>query len=98
VFGLYGGAFLLPWAALAASVVDGAWLLPAVTGIAAGWHLRLLHVLRHGSDVVSALLHPVGVVCLLAIATRSWWWAHRGAIHWSGRTYAARAARVGVPR
>ena len=67
-------------------------------GIAAGWSLRLLHVVRHGSDVGSALLHPLGVLCLLGIAGRSWWWARRGTIHWSGRIYGARATRVGGAR
>jgi chlorobactene glucosyltransferase len=98
VVALYGGAFLLPWAALALATTTPQLWWPAVVGVGAGWSLRLLHVARHRSDVVSALLHPLGVLCLLAIAGRSWWWTRRGTIHWSGRVYAPRAARLGMPQ
>jgi hypothetical protein len=91
---LYGGAFLLPWAALLASSAVPALFFPAVLGVVAGYALRLLHVGRHGSDVLSAVLHPLGVVGLLAIAARSWWWSRRGSIHWSGRVYAPRSVRL----
>jgi glycosyltransferase involved in cell wall biosynthesis len=98
VFALYGSAFLLPWVALLASPwVANLWW-PAVTGVAVGWTLRLLHVVRHGSTVGSALLHPVGVIVLLAIAARSWLWARRGTIHWAGRIYPSRALRVEMPQ
>lgn len=111
VYALYGGAFVAPWLLLAALLADAVvtagtldaaagslWLAPAVTAMLAGLLLRLLHVVRHGSDVVSALLNPVGVAVLLLIAARSWWWSVRGRIEWSGRLYGARRSRVAHSR
>jgi chlorobactene glucosyltransferase len=106
VFALYGGAFIAPWLALAglgiaaarAGTIDvvasSPWLAPAIVAIGAGLGLRLLHVVRHRSDIVSAFLNPVGVAVLLGIAARSWWWSVRGRIEWSGRQYGARRTRV----
>ncbi len=87
VGGLYAWAFLMPWALL--PVLP----LPALVGIGAALTMRLLHVWRHHSTVLSALLNPIGVIALLAIAFRSWRWSRRGAIVWAGRTYGARATR-----
>jgi chlorobactene glucosyltransferase len=98
VVGLYGSAFLAPWIALAASSWWPALFMPAAVGVGAGLGTRLLHVARHRCDFVSALLHPLGVAVLLAIAIRSWLWARRGTIHWAGRIYPGRAARVGMPQ
>jgi chlorobactene glucosyltransferase len=111
VFALYGGAFIAPWLVSGGLVIDGlvrtgtlhaattsGWWAPSVVAVAAGLSLRLLHVVRHGSDVVSALLNPLGVAVLLAIAVRSWWWSARGQIEWSGRLYGARRTRVAQPR
>jgi len=111
VYALYGGAFIAPWLLLGGLVGDAlvrtgsltaattsAWLLPAGVAAVAGLLLRLLHVVRHGSDVVSALLNPIGVAILLAIAARSWWWSVRGRIEWSGRQYGARRTRVAHSR
>jgi hypothetical protein len=99
VVALYAWAFLLPWAALLASpiVAAPALLTAALVGVGAGWALRLLHVVRHGSSIGSALLHPVGVVAFVLIAVRSWWWTHRGTIRWAGRVYVARARRLETP-
>lgn len=111
VFALYGGAFIAPWllflglhvdAALRTGTVDIAagspWLAPAVVAMVAALALRLIHVVRHRSDIVSALLNPVGVAVLLGIAARSWWWSARGRIEWSGRQYGARRTRVAHSR
>lgn len=111
VFALYGGAFIAPWLVSVGLVVDGlvragtlsaattsVWWVPSLVAVVAGLALRLLHVVRHGSDVVSALLNPLGVGVLLAIAVRSWWWSARGRIEWSGRHYGARRTRVAKPR
>jgi chlorobactene glucosyltransferase len=94
VLALYGSAFVLPWVLLGAAALVPAFVVPAAVGALAGWGLRLLHVVRHGSTVTSALLHPVGVVVLLAIAVRSWRWTRRGTIRWAGRIYAGRATRL----
>jgi chlorobactene glucosyltransferase len=111
VFAIYGGAFIAPWGLFAGLVVDAVvrtgavdvaaaspWLTPAVVAMAAGLGLRLLHVVRHRSDLVSALLNPLGVAVLLGIAARSWWWSVRGRIEWSGRQYGARRTRVAHSR
>ncbi len=94
VFLLYGGAFLVPWIALVMTPVVPGMLIPCVLGVAAGTALRLLHVWRHGTPLLSAVLHPVGVLLLLGIALRSALWNWRGAISWSGRVYAPRSVRL----
>ena len=107
VIALYGTAFVAPWLVAGTQVAQGLvttgtlsaamsspWTLPALTAMAAGLALRLLHVVKHRTDVVSALLHPLGVVVLLGIAVRSWWWSRRGRIAWAGRQYSARRTRV----
>ena len=107
VIALYSTAFVLPWVAMGMLVVTSTmtteglsaalsspWSIPALTAVAAGLALRLVHVVRHRTDVVSALVHPVGVVVLLAIAVRSWWWSRSGRIAWAGRQYGARPSRV----
>jgi chlorobactene glucosyltransferase len=111
VYALYGGAFIAPWLLVGgligdalfrtgslAAATSSTWLLPAAVALVAGLSLRLLHVVRHGSDVFSALLNPLGVAILLAIAARSWWWSVRGRIEWSGRQYGARRHRVAQSR
>ncbi|MEZ4458462.1 MAG: glycosyltransferase family 2 protein [bacterium] len=93
VLGLYTTTFILPYAALIASI----WLpqLATAAGVAVAINLaiRLLLAVRHKQPLEGVLLHPVSVVALLAIAMNSWWWNRRGAIHWSGRVYAARPNR-----
>jgi chlorobactene glucosyltransferase len=91
---LYGGAFLLPWAALGAAPWFPSLWAPAVVGIGAGFSLRMIHWVRHHAHLWSAIVHPVGVLLLLVIAVRSWWWTRRGTIHWAGRIYPSRAARA----
>jgi hypothetical protein len=91
---LYGSAFLAPWVALLMTPVVPGMLAPGVLGVAAGILLRLLHVWRHGAPLLSAVLHPVGVLLLFGIALRSALWNWRGAISWSGRVYAPRSVRL----
>jgi chlorobactene glucosyltransferase len=88
---LYLWAFVLPWAALAVPSLAA----PAAVGVAANVVQRAALAVRHRHPVVTVLLHPLGVVALLAIAANSWWWSRRGAIRWAGRTYPAKQARAG---
>lgn len=96
VLALYLTAFILPWIALpvAALLSPGA-LLPAAVAAALNVAQRLLLLLRHRQSVVGALLHPVAVLGLCAIAVNSWRWNLRDGIVWSGRTYAKKEARRG---
>ncbi len=106
VVALYATAFILPpialtaglgqWAMSDAAFVDVASpaLWAALLATAAGLTLRLTHVIRHGSSLLSALLGPLGAAVLLGIAIRSWWWSWRGQIEWSGRRYSAKKARM----
>lgn len=91
---LYGGVFLSPWVAIMMAPLVPAVLIPGMLGAAAGTLLRILHVWRHGTPLVSAILHPVGVLLLIGIALRSALWNWRGAISWSGRVYAPRSVRL----
>ena len=88
---LYLTAFVAP--ALLLPFVDAVALDVAV---AAGGLARLLIAWRFRQPLWSALLFPVGAAVVAAIALRSLWWSHRGTIHWKGRSYNARAARVTV--
>ena len=94
--GLYLAAFVAPYVALEGAAVGRfppATLLPAAAGVAANLVARGVLALRHGHGWRSVLLHPVAVLGLTAIAIRSAWWSHRGAIRWRGRRYEARAQR-----
>lgn len=90
---LYFSAFILPYLLLPAAVLVPALLGPALAGVAINLALRGLLLVRFRHPLDSALLHPIGVAVLLAIAVNSWRWARRGTIEWAGRVYAARAAR-----
>jgi hypothetical protein len=90
---LYFSAFILPYLLLPAALVAPALLGPALLGVGLNLALRGLLVLRFRHPIDSALLHPVGVAVLLAIAVNSWRWARSGTIEWAGRVYAARSAR-----
>jgi len=90
----YGGAYLLPWALLAASAVRPELLLPATVGIGASVLQRLLLARRFRQPLWSVALHPVAVVSMLTLALDSWWRSRTGRIAWKGRQYAARDARV----
>lgn len=91
VVGWYLWAFVAPYALLAVLPV------PAMVGVVAALALRLLQAWRHHSSVVSAVLNPVGVLVLMWIAVRSWWWSRKGEIVWAGRVYGARKGRMAQP-
>ena len=93
VIALYFTTFILPYLLLAvAPWVPDLWL-PAVIGTVLNLGLRAVMAVRYRQPLDSAVLHPVGVLVLLAIAVNSWRWARSGTIEWAGRTYAARSAR-----
>lgn len=94
---LYGGAFVLPYAALAAALAGtatAALLAPAAAGVGANLALRTLLAARFRQPAEGVLLHPLSVLALLAVAANSLRWSRRGAIRWRGRVYPARAARA----
>lgn len=87
---LHALCFLVPYGALALS---GAALRPALWGVGANVLLRALLALRFGHPLEGLLLHPLGILGLLAIAVNSYRWDRRGALRWSGRVYPARRLR-----
>jgi chlorobactene glucosyltransferase len=95
---IVGGAIANSGGANLADVVDATVAvpiaLPAAVAVFSSLALRALHVIRHGSGVMSALLLPLGTAVLLGIAVRSWWWSWRGKIEWSGRRYSGKKARM----
>ena len=94
IVALYGGVFVLPYAALLAAAGAPALLAPAALGVAANLALRALLAARFRQPPEGVLLHPLGVLALLAIAANSFRWSRRGAIRWRGRVYPSREARA----
>lgn len=94
VMALYFIAFVLPYLALAASPWVPALLWPAGYGVLANVLLRAMLAQRFEQPLLGAVLHPLAVLVLLGIATNSWWWTRKGTLHWAGRTYAPRSARL----
>ncbi len=90
VVALYVTTFVLPYLALIASFWLPQLLLPSLVGVGINLALRLILAVRHGHPLLSVLLHPVGVLGLMAIAFNSYLWHVRGSISWSGRVYATR--------
>lgn len=88
---LFGGQ-VLPWLLLAAAalVPVGPALVPAVLAASAGLLLRLLLAVRFRQGAAGALLHPVGVVILLAIQWSALLRSRAGRpSSWRGRDYPA---------
>jgi chlorobactene glucosyltransferase len=97
VIGLYSGAFLAPWFLTAATAVAAPALLPwAALGVAFNLVQRTVQAVRHAQSPWAVLLHPVGVVALLAIAVNSFRWSLTDRVEWSGRVYASRRRRKGA--
>jgi hypothetical protein len=95
VLGLFSVTYLVPYGLLLASVWSAPLRAPALLAVGANALMRLLLALRHRQSLVGALLHPVGVCILLAIAVNSFLWTRGGRLRWRGRVYAARSARGG---
>ncbi|MBK3777496.1 glycosyltransferase [Azospirillum brasilense] len=96
---LFGGHvlpwLLLGWAALA-PLPDAALALAALA-VAAGLSFRLLLAMRFRQSLVGALLHPVGILILLAIQWSALLRARRGRpAEWRGRAYPS-TSRTGAP-
>ena len=92
---LFGG-HVLPWLMLAAAVatpVPGWAVLAAAGAAAAGLRLRLMLAVRFRQSLSGALLHPVGVMILLAIQWSALLRARRGRpALWRGRAYPSNRA------
>jgi chlorobactene glucosyltransferase len=81
--------FLFPWiwllAGWLAGGVDG-WPAWPLAIIALGWAVRALSAAVAGDRPIDALLLPVSVLLMSAIAARSLWWHyHYGGPRWKGR-------------
>lgn len=90
---LLGGGHVLPWFLLATGLVaglfgSGVWTAPAALAVALGLVTRLVLALRFRQPIPAALLHPVGVVMVLAIQYSSLArrLSGRPAVAWKGRT------------
>lgn len=95
IIALYVMTYITPYLMLLLAVVGhGDLLLPGAVGVGLNLALRGSLALRHSHPWVSVLLHPCGVLSLLAIAVNSFVWTRTGQLRWRGRTYAARASRV----
>lgn len=90
VVALYVTTFVLPYLALIASFWIPQLLLPALVGVGINLALRLILAARHGHPLLSVVLHPLGVMGLMAIAVNSFIWHVKGSILWSGRVYATK--------
>ena len=90
---LYISAFVLPYALLPASLLAPSLLPVALTGLAATLTLRLVLAVRHGHPLSSVVMHPVGILVLIAIAWNSMRWSRSGQIRWAGRVYPRLSAR-----
>lgn len=92
---LYSSCFLLPYAALASGLAANhrSLLVGGAAGVACNVLLRALLGLRFAQPVSGLLLHPLGILALLAIAFNSMRWSLRNRLSWRGRTYASRKER-----
>ncbi len=93
MLGLYGLTFIAPYLALVLSFWWPVLFWPATIAVSLNVLVRILLAIRHKHPAEGVLLHPFAVLVLMAIAINSWIWNRKGAIRWSGRTYAARSNR-----
>lgn len=96
---LFGG-HVLPWLLLGWAALDplpDAAVALAALAVAAGLSLRLLLAVRFRQSLAGALLHPVGILILLAIQWSALLRARRGRpAEWRGRAYPS-TSRTGAP-
>ncbi|MFW5968318.1 MAG: glycosyltransferase [Persicimonas sp.] len=97
VMALYAAAFVAPYlvAPLAYAMGASGVGLAATVGVGVNVALRAVLAARFRHPPEGIILHPVGVLALLAIAVNSFRWHYRDAIAWGGRLYARREARRG---
>ncbi len=94
VVAIYSTAFIAPYVGLGAALVGWTWLLaPALVGVCANVLLRAALAWRFRQPWEGILLHPVGVLALLAIAVNSFRWHLGDTIVWAGRTYSRKSRR-----
>ncbi|MFP4600577.1 MAG: glycosyltransferase [Persicimonas sp.] len=96
IVAIYSGAFIAPYVGLGAALAipGAAWLLvPALIGVGANLLLRIALAWRFRQPWEGVLLHPVGVLALLAIAVNSFRWHVGDTIEWAGRTYSRKSRR-----
>jgi hypothetical protein len=88
---LLGSGQVLPWLLLAAAALLrlplAAWA-PAPAAAMLGLAMRAALAIRFRQSGVGVVLHPFGILCLLAIQWSSLWRSRRGApARWRGRQY-----------
>ncbi len=81
--------FLGPWVWLAAALVTGAPLLWPAALVALAIAVRGLSAILSRQRARDAVLMPVSVLLMTAIAARALWWRWRGGPRWKGRVLAA---------
>jgi hypothetical protein len=83
---LLAGGHVLPWLILILGPPEA--LFPACVGIAVSLGTRIALAFRFGQNISNALLHPIGVLVMLAIQWSALWTAFRGRpATWRGRAY-----------
>jgi hypothetical protein len=83
---LLAGGHVLPWLLLVLGPPEA--LFPACVGIAVSLGTRIALAFRFGQNISNALLHPIGVLVMLAIQWSAFWTAFRGRpATWRGRAY-----------
>ena len=84
---LLAAIHVLPYALLAFEV----FARPAAYAVALNLLLRLLLALGFGHPLwVSVILHPLGIMLMLALGVNSYRWHRAGKVTWKERTYASR--------
>lgn len=85
---LYGGVLLGPYVGLVLAIQGRpALLLPSVIGIAANHVMRTAMAVRLRESHNGILLHPFGLLWMLAILANSYRRSRGRMLHWRGRSY-----------
>lgn len=95
---LYGAAFVLPYLTLGLALLNylnmsSSAQLPryvvalAWAGVAGNVMIRLVLALRYRHPIYSVVLHPFGILLLMAVALNSFRWVRAGTVTWAGRSY-----------